>query len=392
MENNELNKKDELEQVADVSSLISLCQRDDNLSLLKEVAIDQEVSFIFERFLHKYMYNGGVASRRFGAYRCLVNANPALYGNYCDRLVNYVSEDDIEEMLMYIRTGIIPYQIMVEKLIADINSCNLYQASSRAGMLTVFLMKVMRCSIKGYFEVMKALRAETHLPEDCERILDLVEARYFEYPQDIKEAYMRTFNTDVEEMRRKFMDNELTLFSETFFDMIRCPLDMNKINDLEKGLINVFTPIWVEPDMFGGMGGLQGGASQGALMTPPTMTNAQMPGGNQRQGMGSFLEDVLGRKAEELNAAPAMSNAPIEAPKQEETVQEHKITNENPNIGYLVKKVAKDSSNRVVSKRMCPTPEAAQEYIDYMTKSSPEMRNNFDFVVEPVPLNPDSQN
>ena len=64
----EENKKEEIDQVADVSSLIALCHRTDNMSAIQQLALKQKVAFHFEFTLHSYMRNEGVASNKFATY------------------------------------------------------------------------------------------------------------------------------------------------------------------------------------------------------------------------------------------------------------------------------------------------------------------------------------
>ena len=121
-------------------------------------------------------------------------------------------------------------------------------------------------------------------------------------------------------------------------------------------------------------------------------------------GMGSFAEDVLGygpngetpqemkalrerikqRMAEIENGEteePVVGfNAPqeVEEPKEEEP----DTPVANGNVKYVVKKVAKDSSSRVMSERWFDTAQEAEKFKRDMLEGNPEMARNFEFKIE----------
>ena len=77
----------DIEQVSDVSSLINLCMRTDNLPTIQYLGLKQRVAFRFERMLHSYNYNESSATAKFATYITLLETKPQLYGNVCDMLL-----------------------------------------------------------------------------------------------------------------------------------------------------------------------------------------------------------------------------------------------------------------------------------------------------------------
>ena len=111
---------DRQDNVGNVPNLIDMFPPNENISLINDIAIEQQVSFTFERILHKYMYNDSKESFVLGAYICLIKVDPALYGDYCKHLLNFVSEETLNKALLHIKTGVIPYDIFVDKLLSDL--------------------------------------------------------------------------------------------------------------------------------------------------------------------------------------------------------------------------------------------------------------------------------
>lgn len=379
----------------DVSSLINLCMRTDNLPAIQELGLKQRVSFRFERMLHPYMYNESKASMKFATYITLLETKPEVYGNVCDILLDtFVTEEVIEECLMYIRSGIIPYHLWTDKLIEDLKGSSFYNKPSIGGMLTVYLGKTLRASLIAYHKVIKALEEEEQiLNDDMKKGIAFIKARFLEIPQEIREEYMRAFATNNEQERRKFQENETTIFTETLVDMLQHPFDKKVLEDMANGETNPYQKFWVDPMNAGG-----GTLVSNARGTGNTaMMNAPQAGAqSQSGGMGSWLE-LLGygpngetpeemAHQEELNRRQEILNrndlATVEQVKEE--VQEIRNNREvsNVNVQYVVKKVAKDSSKRVMSTRWFNTKKEAEDFVEDITKSNPAMSKAFDFKIE----------
>ena len=171
-------------EVGNIPNLIDMFPPNENISLIKDIAIEQQVSFTFERMLHKYMYNDSKESFVLGAYICLIKVDPALYGDYCKHLLNFVSEETINKALLHIKTGVIPYDIFVDKLISDLNDDSiLYDRTSVGSMLAVFLLKTMRASLTAYNKAHKALMEDYHRYSDSiKRAIDMAYSWFLEYP------------------------------------------------------------------------------------------------------------------------------------------------------------------------------------------------------------------
>lgn len=398
IENNKNNKD---EQVADVSSLMNLCAREENLPTLQVLGMKQRVAFRFERMLHSYMYNCGKATSKFATYITLLETKPNIYGNVCDVLLDFVSEDVIEECLMYIRSGIIPYHLWTDKLLEDIKGSAFYNNESVAGMLTVYLGKALRASLIAYHKAIKALEDEEHLlNDDMKAGIEFVKTRYMEIPQEVREEYMTAFNTDDEVKRRKFADNETTIFTETLVDMLQKPISQEALEAAEQGQLGPYDIFWVEPLFGGGATLVSNARGEGGVATGVQPQQAQQQ--QQPAGMGSWLE-VIGRgpngetaeemkKREELrrmNLEKVLDKEDLElVDKVKEDVRElrqeqptRKI--ENVATQYKVEKVCKDSSQRVMSVNWFDTEEEAQEFVDELKENNPMMMRSFDFKITP---------
>ena len=320
MSDNEKKEINADEQVSDVSSLINLCAREENLPALQLIGMKQRVAFRFERMLHSYMYNCGSATAKFATYITLLETKPNVYGNVCDILSEFVSEEVIEECLMYIRSGIVPYHVWTDKLLDDIKGSAFYNKESIAGMLTVYLGKTLRASLIAYHKAVKALEEESDkLPEDVMAGIEFIKTRYMEIPQDVREEYMNAFNTEDEEMRRKFADNETSIFTETLVDMLSKPISQEALEAAERGELGPYDIFWVEPPFGGATPLVSNARGEGGVATsiPPQQTQGQQDP-NQPQtsmtppGMGSWLK-VIGRgpkgeTAEEMERMAELEN------------------------------------------------------------------------------------
>lgn len=302
----EENKKDE--QATDVSSLISLCQRVDNLPVIQKIALKQKVSFHFEYTLRGYMRNEGIPSNKFGAYISLLETKPELYGNVCDILTeNFVSEKVVEECLMYIRSGLIPYHFWTEKLIHDIHQNFYYNKASVGGLLAVYLGKALKASLIAFNKAIKALEDEfcdefsyeenenagrmgiikrEDKWADVKDSIAFVKTRALEIPQELKEKYMSAFATNDEVERVKFQENETTIFTETLIDMLKYPFDPDVLEKMKNGTSTPFEDFWITPPLGGARATLVSRA-RGEGDTMQQDVNEQQ---DQQGGMGSWWE------------------------------------------------------------------------------------------------------
>ena len=387
---NEENK--DLEKVSDVSSLNALCLRRTNLTALQKLAMKQRIAFRFERMKNSYMYNCDKASLAFATYITLLESKPDVFGNVCDILTEFfVSEEIVEECLMYIRTGIIPYNIWIDKLLVDLKGSSFYNKASIGGMLTVYLGKTLKTSLIAFNKVVKALEENEHiLDEDCITGIQFVKSRYLEIPQEMKEEYMTAHSTSSERMRRLFQDNESSIFSETLVDMLRCPFNHAMIEDIDKGVeISPFKDFWVcitdnSPLVNNAVG-------EGGLATEVSSENADQ---EELHGMGSWwamlgygpegqTKEEYARMVEHERRNAEIATKQIDM--AEETAEDEvdiEISNEQ-NIKYLVQKVAKDGSNRVVFKKWFDTEDQANKFIKDVKESNAEMTRKFDFTITP---------
>ena len=299
MKNNE-------EQVTDVSSLIALCQRTDNMPVIQKLALKQKVAFHFEYTLHSYMRNEGHPTNKFATYISLLETKPEYYGNVCDILTeNFVSEEVVEECLMYIRSGIIPYHLWTDKLVHDLKESFYYNQASIGGLLTVYLGKTLKASLIAFNKVVKVLeeefcqefsyddnpnagrlgiKKEDDKWQDVKDGIAFVKARALEYPQDLKEKYMKAFSTNDDSERVKFLENETTIFTETLIDMLKYPFDQEVIDRMQAGAASPFEDFWVTPP-FGG-GSTLVSYARGAGNTMQQAVGEQQ---EQQGGMGSWL-------------------------------------------------------------------------------------------------------
>ena len=439
---------DRQDNVGNVPNLIDMFPPNENISLINDIAIEQQVSFTFERILHKYMYNDSKESFVLGAYICLIKVDPALYGDYCKHLLNFVSEETLNKALLHIKTGVIPYDIFVDKLLSDLNEDSyLYEKSSVGSMLAVFLLKTMRASLTAYNKAHKALMEDYHRYSDSiKRAIDMAYSWYLEYPVTLKEEYAKAFYAEYEDVqvaekeRIRFLDNELTIFSEVLADMVQLPLNMELIKAKEEGEIPQFAPVWLHRQGAGVTASskyveLMGGADNVAVVYihgnegeeeivmsdngDGTVSEVSYKHEGTMSGMGSFAENVLGyspmgdtpeqvakmgKKKKEVmqNAIGAfrdnkllsliqtqIENFDIEEEDDVEEKPQPKVERTTPvppmnarKVQYVVKKIAKNGSSRCVSTRWFNTKEEAEQFKAEIEKTQPEMIKNFEFRVE----------
>lgn len=459
------------EQITNVSSLIALCPKVENLPILKQLALKQHVSFHFEAMKQTYMYNTGKDSDKFATYVSLIESKPEYFGNVCDILVDeFVSEEVVEECLMYIRSGMVPYHLWINKLLSDIHDgSGFYNKQSIAGMVTVYLGRTLKASLIAFNKVIKVLEEEVdHLPVDVMDGVNFVKARALEIPQNMKEEYMKMFNADDEKARRKFQDNEITIFAETLVDMLDHPFDQEAVDNIISGNANPFTKFWVDPigggkkapsmnmrDAGGvvareGLGGQQqqeertmgswiemlGYGPNGE--TPEEMQRMKEFAERQERIEGGltevspetfhwenpefrqFMTEYFGEDSDEEvsmyngtydafdydwddDDIARLSNQWAEKARaaylveeneffrtraqqiQEDNVQvsnNNAVPMSNENVKYIVKKVAKDGSNRVMSQNWFDSESEAEQFVRDVTEGNPAMMSSFDFKIE----------
>ena len=221
-----------------------------------------------------------------------------------------------------------------------------------------------------------------------------VKARALEYPQDLKEKYMKAFSTNDDSERVKFLENETTIFTETLIDMLKYPFDHEVIERMQAGTASPFEDFWVTPP-FGG-GSTLVSYARGAGNTMQQEVSEQQ---EQQGGMGSWLAMLgfgpNGETPEEMARKRELAERQAELMLDEddrETVERvkkevreirntHIISNEK-NIQYCVKKVARDGSERVMSENWFETEKQAQEFVKEVTESNPAMAKAFEFKIE----------
>ena len=302
-----IDKSDD--KIIDVSSLIALCQKTENLPMVQKIALKQKVAFRFEYTLHAYMRNESPASDKFATYISLLETKPEFYGNVCEILVdNFVTESVVEECLQYIRSGIIPYHFWTDKLINDIKTTFYYNKASVGGLLAVYLGKTLKASLVAFNKAVEALEEEFCSTEinyeenetagrmgivkredkwvDVRESIAFVKSRALDFPEDMKQEYMDALITDNEEERVKFQENETTIFTETLIDMLKYPFDSEAIQKIDEGLATPFDDFWVTPLFGGGSSTLVSNARS----TGNTMQQDVSAQQEQEGGMGSWWE------------------------------------------------------------------------------------------------------
>lgn len=383
------------------------------LSLGEQLAVEQYVSFNFERTLHKRNYqNYNTASTNiFSAYVTIVQANPKILGNIVDYMVDekFTTAEDVETILFWMSMGMVPYDIWVNKVIEDLKEPSwYYQNTSITGLLTVYLARVLRCSLVGFNKLVKAIKEEFPENSTLMRAVSFAEARYLEVPRDIKDGYNNLIKTDNKELSNRYYNNEISLFSECLIDMMKYPMLLNVLTEMREtgNDLGIFQIYWYDPyalkeqaearsakfptkeplktDNNNDFSGINmvgigpNGASEASEVAPvPESSIAYNEQTQQRPGMGVFPIDLLGWSA--------IGESPSErTPKDKNVKEEPHVTNIKPQIGWMVLKVAKDSSSRIMSRKRFTTREEAVQFRDDVLKDSPELGDKFDFKIEPI--------
>lgn len=318
-----------------------LSQKVEGLSAIKSLAIKQAVSFSYEWFIHKFMRQETTESFNFATFACLIQAEPKYYGNYIEAMIedHNISESVIETCLQHIRSGFIPYQIWIDKLIADLKGSDYYSTASARSMLLVYLCKSMRISLIGYMKMHKAL-IDAGLDEKIMDVVYTAHALYLDLPKEYKDNYMLDFKHEDEGVRRSFVDNELQLFRETLIDMTSCPINLQKIEDIESGKLSANTDFWDEP----------------AFPAQPLINRSRAP-------MSVELSDdekaELDKPVDEIEE----NEAPVKTAE------------------YVVEKVALRGSNRVLSTNKFTTEVEAENFIEDVVNAVPDIVNSFKFTI-----------
>lgn len=389
MNENEEIKNENLENdedKVDLSSLVDyyLKRKVDPLPAVKRAIIRQNVALSYEWFVNMHMRIGTSASWDFSTFRCLIQALPEYYGNYIEVMIEdfEVKQETIEKSLQHIRSGLIPYQIWIDKVIADIKSGGEYfNAQTVPSLVFVYLLRTMRTSIIGYMKLFKALMDEDNkIPEEVRDMVFAAHVYFSEMPAEMKSEYMDAFKSEDLVTQRAFQDNELSLFNETLLDAMRNPLDLQKYIDIENGDSPVFSVFWHEemsmkPPLINRSRG-----QEEVNKAEVARRNAGLP--KRRGGFGNFRMDVLGygpngetpeemrRKLQELNGMTDFE--PVERDGGNPEAPEEPVT-------YVVEKVAKDSSERVVSRSKFKTHDSAEQFIHDVSEAAPDMLNSFEF-------------
>lgn len=381
IKNEELQTEDE--DRIELGSLVDyyLAHKVDPLPAVKKAIIRQNVALSYEWFVNMHMRIGTSASWDFSTFRCLIQALPEYYGNYIEVMIEdfNVKTETIEKALQHIRSGLIPYQIWIDKVISDIKSGGEYfNAQTVPSLVFVYLLRTMRTSIIGYMKLFKALMDEDNkIPEEVRDMVFAAHVYFSEMPADMKAEYMNAFKSEDPVVQRAFQDNELSLFNETLLDAMRNPLDLQKYIDIENGDAPAFSIFWHEElSMKPPLVNKSRGAEE-VNKAEVARRNAGLP--QRRGGFGNFRMDVLGygpngetpeemkRKLQELSGA--LDEPIIETEENTEPVE------------YVVEKVAKDSSNRVMSKSSFSSEQEAEKFIKSVTEAAPDMLNSFEFQI-----------
>ena len=343
-----------------------LANKVQNISLLKQLAIKEIVSFQYEWFIHKHMRMETKESFNFSTYICLIQAEPEYYGNFIDVMINdiKVDEDIIEKCLQYIRSGFIPYQIWIDKVIADLKGSDYYSETSVSGMLLVYLMKTMQTSILGYLKLHKAL-LEADISDEINNVVYTANAMFLQLPKEIKDRYMEMFTTEDNNLRDKFMDNELSLFTETIIDMTQYPINLQALLSIERGEVPPNTQFWDEP-----------------MVKPAPIINRSRnklsinieDAGDitKNTGMGNFMNFITPDKNDETVIMGTDTTEPVKP-----------VVNE-----YIVEKVAVDSSSRVMSKNKFKTEDEAISFVEDVVQAVPDVTNYFKFRINGTEYTP----
>lgn len=397
---NEENK----DEIRDVSSLISLLDRK-KLTLGEKLALEENVSLTYERLLHKRHYQNGeyAVTNKYSTYVLLIQRPPEILGNIVDCILEQglSTEEDIEEILMYIRSGIVPYHLWVSKVIEDVKRPGyFFKRSSLPGMLTVYLVRTMRCSLIGYRKLVTALREEFADDDKIMEVVNFVESRYMEVPKVIKEDYMKLVNTDSNKKRYEFLNSELSLFTEVLVDMMKYPLDYNIMTNLAVEDLGIFQKLWIEPALTDLLNAIPSEDEEGGNVTTKiegsnSERREEDEQGGGRAQMSFFPVDLLGWgpngetpeewKAilEKMKKQNQEEGEPQVITKEPAENKEDDVAISNEPKGYELLKVAKDSSNRVVSRKFFPTKEQAESFRKFVLEQDKNLEKSFDFRIQP---------
>ena len=313
----------------------------ENISLFTKVALEEQVSFAYEWLVHKYMKQETEESLNFATYVCLIQTEPEYYGNCIEYIIDKigVSEEIVELCLFYIRSGVIPYKIWIDKLLADVNNSEYYRDDSIPGLLLVYLNMAMRTSLIGYLKAHKAL-CEAGLPEDVQSAVDLAYTMYMSLPKAVKDDYMKLFKSEKEADRIRLSDCELNLFSLTLIDMVSCPISLDKVRAIESGELPSGAIFWDEP---------MGGVPREFIV-------------NKSRAQVLKPDEVI--SMEDFNDEP-------------EEIEEE--------TEFVVEKVAKHGSNRVMSRRSFTSKIEAENFIEDVINAVPSITESFVFTINKVP-------
>ena len=384
---NEENKEElEQEDIAEVDSLVNyyVSRKVDPLPAIKQAIIRQNVAFSYEWFVNMHMRIDTPEAWAFSTYRCLIQALPEYYGNYIEIMRDefHVNEETIEKCLRHIRSGLIPYQIWIDKVIADIKGGgDYYGIQTVPSIVFVYLLKTMRTSIIGYMKLYKALLDEENgISEEVKNMVFAAHIYFSEMPMELKQEYMEAFASEDPVIQRAFQDNELSLFSETLIDMLRNPLNLEKYIAIEKGDAPTFSKFWEEPLNMAAPLINKSRGQEVADSAAEERTKAGLP--RQKGGMGSFAQDVLGY-GPNGESPEEMKRKIAELAGNVDVAQSGEIMEEEPpeDAKYVVEKVAKDSSSRVMSRSSFNSKPEAEQFIKNVSDAAPDMLKSFEFQI-----------
>lgn len=395
MMNEEKLNKEEIfneEHVEDVSNLVEYYIKNntmDPLPSLLQCAVKQNVSFAYEWFINMHMRIDTKESWYFSTYRCLVQAQPSLYGNYlkCMQDEFDVDEEVLNKVLTHIRSGLVPYQLWIDKLISDIQRGGEYfSKQSLPGLVLVYLMKTMRTSIIGYIKLHKALLDEENkIPDEVKDVVIMAHTIFLEMPKELKQEYMEAFASENPVIQRAFQDNELSLFSETLIDIMRNPIDPELCLSLLNGELPPFTKFWVEPvnttqpiiNRSRGNVDLQKIQEERLREGLPTLQGGMLPFDTYVLGYSPDGESPKTAKLKRKIKSGLFDENEIDKMVSEIDKESGAVAKKD--VEYVVEKVAKDSSSRVMSKTSFETKPEAEKFIKTVTETAPDMLKVFEF-------------
>lgn len=382
-------------------SFIELCPRTDTLPAIQYIAMKHKVCLRFEHLLNKYLYIENKASYKFATYVTFLETPPELFGNVADILSeNFVPADVVEECLMYIRSGIVPYHIWTDKLLSDMKETFLYKKESLSGMVTIYLGKALKASLIAFNKAVNALEENEHtLSDDVKLGISVIKSRFREIPHEMKENYLKMYYTDDEVERRKFQDNEMSIFSETLINTLDYGFDDEVLKEMYEGKTNIFKDFWLSFGMSGGVATYNSPSDDQLVTSVNTIsggTSSTMgcwwtllgygPNGETPEEYERLLR--LREHSEEMDDKILLglidetennsTKDEISTPQKTDQVP---ITNAK-NLKYAVKKVTKDASHRVMSINWFNSKSEAEDFIDEVINSNPALGVSFDFQIE----------